>query len=299
LETDLKTPAKYGAHEVIYIRTRIEQPIGRDNLHREISLSTLQQYDPETTRLVTDERHAYYLFKRVFDFSVALVLLILLSPLFLLISVAIFVYSPGPVFFVQERVGAKRKIQKGQTRWERADFRCYKFRTMKLNADSSIHQAYIKALIENNEKQMQAAQIAATRPRGILNQEQLLAAQKAPTLPRKLVSDNRVIAPGKLLRKLSLDELPQLFNVLRGDMSLIGPRPAIPYEVEMYRPWHKLRLQAQPGISGLQQVTARSTADFDEQVMWDIAYIKDQSTWLDLKIALKTPLAVISARGAY
>lgn len=268
-------------------------------MQREISLSALQQYDPDTTHLVTDKRHVYYLFKRVFDFSVALFLLILLSPLLLLIAVAIFVYSPGPVFFVQERVGAKRKIQDGQTRWERADFRCYKFRTMKLNADSSIHRAYIKALIENNEEQMQAAQIAATRPRGTIGQERLLAAQRAPTLPRKLVNDDRVIAPGKILRKLSLDELPQLFNVLRGDMSLIGPRPAIPYEVEMYKPWHNLRLQAQPGISGLQQVTARSITDFDEQVMWDIAYIKDQSIWLDLKIALKTPLAVITARGAY
>jgi len=146
---------------------------------------------------------------------------------------------------------------------------------------------------------MQAVQIAATRPRGTLSQEQMMAAQTAPTLPRKLVYDERIIAPGRILRKLSLDELPQLWNVLRGDMSLIGPRPAIPYEVEMYKPWHKLRLQAQPGISGLQQITARSTANFDEQVMWDIEYIKQQSIWLDLKIALKTPLAVISAKGAY
>ena len=82
-------------------------------------------------------------------------------------------------------------------------------------------------------------------------------------------------------------------------MSLIGPRPAIPYEVEMYKPWHKLRLQAQPGISGLQQVTARCTTDFDEQVKLDIEYIENQSIWLDLKIAVKTPLAIISARGAH
>jgi lipopolysaccharide/colanic/teichoic acid biosynthesis glycosyltransferase len=268
-------------------------------LQRDISITTLQQYDPDTTHLVTDKRYVYYLIKRVFDFSVALLLLILLSPVLLLISIAIFIYSPGPVLFVQQRVGAKRQTRNGQTHWERADFRCYKFRTMKLNADSSVHQAYIKALIENNEDQMQAAQIAATRPRGTMSQEQLIAAQKAPTMPRKLVNDDRVIAPGKILRKLSLDELPQLLNVLRGDMSLIGPRPAIPYEVEMYKPWHKLRLQAQPGISGLQQVVARCTADFDEQVMWDIAYIKDQSIWLDLTIALKTPFAVISAKGAY
>lgn len=278
---------------------KIGDPIGRDVLQREISLSALQQYDPDTIHLVTDKGYGYYLIKRVFDFLGALFLLILLSPLLLFISIAIFVYSPGPVFFIQERVGAKRQNQNGHTSWKRVDFRCYKFRTMKINADSSIHQAYIKALIENNEGEMQAVQIAATRPRGTLSQEQLMAAQTAPTLPRKLVHDDRVIAPGRILRKLSLDELPQLWNVLRGDMSLIGPRPAIPYEVEMYRPWHKLRLQAQPGISGLQQIMARSTADFDEQVMWDIEYIKQQSIWLDLKIALKTPLAVISAKGAY
>lgn len=265
----------------------------------EISLATLPEYDSDSVNLISGSRHGYYLAKRVFDFVVALFLLILLSPLFVLISFLIFVYSPGPVFFLQERVGAKRQVHNGRVCWKQENFRCYKFRTMKVNNDSSIHQAYIKALIENNEEKMQVAQIAATRPRGALNQEQLIAAQTAPTLPRKLVNDARIITPGKILRKLSLDELPQLWNVLRGDMSLIGPRPAIPYEVEMYKPWHKLRLQAQPGISGLQQVTARSTANFDEQVKWDIAYIKHQSIWLDLKIAIKTPLAIISVRGAY
>ena len=268
-------------------------------MQREISLTALHEHDADAFHLVAESRRGYYLIKRLFDFFSALFLLILLSPFLLFISIAIFIYSPGPVFFIQERVGAKRETRNGRLYWKKANFRCYKFRTMKINADSSIHQAYIKALIENNEGQMQAVQIAATRPRGLVSQEQLIAAQKAPTLPRKLVNDERVIAPGKILRKLSLDELPQLWNVLRGDMSLIGPRPAIPYEVEMYKPWHRLRLQAQPGISGLQQVTARCTADFDEQVKLDIAYIEQQSIWLDLKIALKTPLAVIFARGAY
>src|SRR5262249_37268368 len=147
--------------------------------------------------------------------------------------------------------------------------------------------------------QMQAVQEAATRPRGLVSPEQLIAAQMAPTRPRKLVDDERVIAPGRILRKLSLDELPQLWNVLHGEMSMIGPRPAISYEVEMYKPWHKLRLQAQPGISGLQQITARCTADFDEQVKLDLEYIEQQSIWLDLKIALKTPMAIIGASGAY
>jgi lipopolysaccharide/colanic/teichoic acid biosynthesis glycosyltransferase len=265
----------------------------------EISLFSLQECDSEALNLTSASKQSYYLVKRVFDFLGALILLILLSPLFLLIACIVFIYSPGPVLFVQERVGAKRRIYNGRSHWERVSFRCYKFRTMKLNNDPAIHQAYIKALIENNEEQMQAVQQAATRPRGSVSQEQLSAAQKAPTQPRKLVNDERVIAPGKILRKLSLDELPQLWNVLRGDMSLIGPRPAIPYEVEMYKTWHELRLQAQPGISGLQQVKARCTADFDEQVKLDIAYIKHQSIWLDLKIAIQTPLAIISSRGAY
>ena len=268
-------------------------------MQREVSLIRIHEYDAEALHRIADSRRGYYLIKRLFDFFCALILLFLLSPLFLCISIAIFIYSPGPILFTQERVGAKREIQNGRLSWKKVHFRCYKFRTMKLNADSSIHQAYIKALIENDEGQMRAVQEAATRPRGRVSPEQVAAAQLAPTLPRKLVDDDRVIAPGKILRKLSLDELPQLWNVLRGDMSMIGPRPAIPYEVEMYKPWHKLRLQAQPGISGLQQVTARCTADFDEQVKLDIAYIEEQSIWLDLKIALKTPLAIISGRGAY
>jgi lipopolysaccharide/colanic/teichoic acid biosynthesis glycosyltransferase len=151
---------------------------------------------------------------------------------------------------------------------------------MKINADPSIHQKYIKALIENDEAQMTAI-------------------QGAPTQPRKLVNDPRIIHPGKLLRKLSLDELPQFWNVLRGDMSLVGPRPAISYEVEMYKPWHLRRLDAQPGITGLQQVTERCTTDFDQQVKLDIEYVDTQSLWLDVKIIIKTPLAVFSTKGAY
>lgn len=115
---------------------------------------------------------------------------------------------------------------------------------------------------------------------------------------RKLTNDPRIIAPGKFLRKFSLDELPQLWNVLRGDMSLIGPRPALPYEVEVYEPWHLQRLEAQPGISGLQQVQARCAATFDEQVKLDLEYINNQSLWQDLMIALKTPLMILSTKGA-
>ncbi len=253
---------------------------------------TAAEYLEPAGRLITSERRAYYAAKRVFDAVVAGTLLILLSPIMLLVAIAIVVYSPGPIFFVQERVGAKRRTEGGKAVWEPVHFRCFKFRTMKVNADSAIHQAYIRALIDNNEEQMRAVQekaSAAQKPAG----------QPAENQARKLTDDARIIRPGKIVRKLSLDELPQLWNVLIGDMSLIGPRPAIPYEVEMYKPWHRLRLQAQPGLSGLQQVTARCTKDFDEQVRLDIEYIKNQSFWLDLRIAFKTPFSIIFARGAY
>jgi lipopolysaccharide/colanic/teichoic acid biosynthesis glycosyltransferase len=255
----------------------------------------------ETTvlRLEDVDRRDYYTVKRLVDFTISLLLLIFLSPLMLVIALLIFIYSPGPLFFIQERVGAKREYLNGRLRWKKVPFYCYKFRTMKLNADPAIHQAYIKALIENDQDQMDALQNAPTRPQDLLSQEKFTAMQNAPTIPRKLVNDSRIIAPGKLLRKLSLDELPQLWNVIRGDMSLVGPRPAIPYEVEMYKPWHLQRLNAQPGITGLQQVTARCTVDFDQQIKFDILYIENQSIWLDLKIILKTPFAIISTKGAY
>jgi lipopolysaccharide/colanic/teichoic acid biosynthesis glycosyltransferase len=170
---------------------------------------------------------------------------------------------------------------------------------MKVNADPSIHREYIKALIENNHDQMLAIQNVATRPRKDVRTEAILAVQDVATRPRKLIDDARIIAPGKFLRKFSLDELPQLWNVVRGDMSLIGPRPAIPYEVEMYKPWHMERLHAQPGITGLQQVMARCITDFDEQVKYDVEYINRQSLALDLEIAIKTPLAIMKAKGAH
>ncbi|MBI5351483.1 MAG: sugar transferase [Chloroflexi bacterium] len=240
----------------------------------------LEKSSANALYLVSKGRNAYYIAKRIIDIAVSLFLLVLLSPLMILTAISIYLYSPGPILFIQERVGAKRQINGKYSYWKRVFFRCYKFRTMKINADPSIHQAYVKALIENDEAQMTAL-------------------QGAPTQPRKLVNDSRIIRPGKLLRKLSLDELPQFWNVLCGDMSLVGPRPAIPYEVEMYKPWHLQRLEAQPGITGLQQVTARCTTNFDQQVQFDIEYINKQSLWLDLKIIVKTPMAVMSTTGAH
>ena len=224
-------------------------------------------------------RRMYFAAKRAADILISAFLLLVFSPLLLIIAAAIWIYSPGPIFFRQERVGARRVRHGKGFRWERITFQCLKFRTMHANADSAVHKAYVQALIENDQTKMEAIQ------------------GKDTTL-RKLVHDSRITRPGRLLRKLSLDELPQLWNVLRGEMSLVGPRPAIPYEVEVYRPWHLRRLQAQPGITGLQQITARCTADFDEQVRLDILYIEQQSLWMDFLIMLKTPLVIISTKGA-
>ncbi len=229
-------------------------------------------------RLVDHE--AYYIAKRVLDIVFASALLILLSPLLLLIAIAIKLYSPGPVLFVQERVGADRTMGAGAWHWRKRTFRCLKFRTMHVDCDPSIHRAFVKALIDNNRGQIEGLQ-----------------GRSSPI--RKLLNDPRITRPGRLLRRLSLDELPQFWNVVRGDMSLVGPRPAIPYEVEMYKSWHLRRLQAKPGLTGLQQITARCTVDFDEQVKLDLQYIEHQSLWLDLMIILKTPFAILQSRGAY
>jgi lipopolysaccharide/colanic/teichoic acid biosynthesis glycosyltransferase len=249
-------------------------------MQNESHFDLIREHDPNALSLALEDRANYYIAKRMIDFVLAFILLILLSPLMLLTAIAILIYSPGPIFFKQERVGAMRQSHKGHFYWKRVTFPCYKFRTMKMDADPSVHQAYVKALIENDEAQMNVL-------------------QGAPVQPRKLVNDPRITRPGKFLRKSSLDELPQLWNVLLGDMSLVGPRPAIPYEVEMYKSWHLRRLEARPGITGLQQVTARSTADFDQQIQLDIEYVDNQSLWLDVKIIFKTPSIVISTTGAH
>ena len=248
-------------------------------MQSEAVIELIRKSDPNALSLVTENNDGYYVAKRLLDFVIAFVLLTLLAPIMLLIAVTIILYSPGPVFFVQERVGAKRQRRGNHSYWRKVNFRCYKFRTMRIDADSSLHQAYMRALIENDHEKMAELQGQETKI-------------------RKLVRDPRITRPGKFLRKSSLDELPQLWNVLRGEMSLVGPRPAIPYEVELYKSWYLRRLEAQPGITGLQQVTARSTFDFDQQMRLDTQYVQNRSFWLDLKIMLKTPFVIISTKGA-
>jgi exopolysaccharide biosynthesis polyprenyl glycosylphosphotransferase len=205
--------------------------------------------------------------KRLLDITASSALLLLASPLFLLIAMLVKLKSPGPVFFRQARVGALGK-----------PFTMLKFRTMHLHADHAIHKEFVSQLIKG-----------AAPSGGDVTQ----AAQF------KIVDDPRVTAIGRLLRKTSLDELPQLWNVLRGDMSLVGPRPPLAYEVEQYKPWHYRRvLEAKPGMTGLWQVSGRSRTTFDDMVRLDLRYAKNPSAWQDIKILAATPKAVISGKGA-
>jgi lipopolysaccharide/colanic/teichoic acid biosynthesis glycosyltransferase len=206
--------------------------------------------------------------KRAFDIIGSLGAMILFLPFFLIIPLAIKLTSPGPVFFRQERLG-----QLGRP------FTFLKFRSMKVNNDDEIHRKFIKDFI--------ADKIATN-------------ASDKGTAVYKIQSDPRLTPIGSFLRKSSLDELPQFINVLKGDMSLVGPRPPIPYEVVNYDLWHRRRVLAQkPGITGLWQVTGRSLTTFDGMVRLDLQYSRKRSLWLDIKLLLATPMAVIRGKGAY
>jgi lipopolysaccharide/colanic/teichoic acid biosynthesis glycosyltransferase len=226
--------------------------------------------------VTSPSRHYFYL-KRLMDLVLTLVGLILVLPLMLLIAVLIKVDSRGPIFFVQERAGARRRRVNGQITWEIPPFKMIKFRSMYQNAGQSLHEEYIKAYVEGRESPEPADGIVSIH---------------------KLQHDPRVTRVGRFIRKTSLDELPQLFNVLRGEMSLVGPRPVPTYEFESYQPWHRERMNALPGISGLWQVTARCQVPFNEQIQLDIDYVRHQSLLLDISILLRTIPAVISGRGA-
>jgi lipopolysaccharide/colanic/teichoic acid biosynthesis glycosyltransferase len=224
----------------------------------------------------------YFIFKRWLDFILAAVLLVLIAPLLLVIAAFICLDSPGSPIFQQQRVGAKYRIINGKVVWENRPFTVYKFRSMYTNGDVSRHRAFVQSFIRKDYETMNELQGQDITESGMY----------------KLQKDPRITRMGEFLRKTSLDELPQFWNVLIGDMSLVGPRPAIPYEVDVYEQWHRRRLEALPGITGLWQVSARSSVDFDTMVRLDIAYIESQSLSTDLKILLKTPLVVLHGKGA-
>lgn len=209
--------------------------------------------------------------KRAMDVVGSVVGLLLFSPLFLIIPLLIRCTSAGPVLFKQERIG-----QFGRR------FTFLKFRSMYTNNDDSIHRRFLKQFISGDR--------SCVRDDG--------AGARAPVY--KITQDPRITPIGHLLRKTSMDELPQFINVLKGEMSLVGPRPPIPYEFDDYDIWHRYRLlKMKPGITGLWQVKGRSLTSFDGMVRFDINYIRNWSLWLDIKILLLTPFAVIKCRGAY
>jgi lipopolysaccharide/colanic/teichoic acid biosynthesis glycosyltransferase len=213
------------------------------------------------------EKRSLLVIKRVMDIVGSSFLLFLCAPLLVAIAIAVRFSSKGPILFRQQRVG-----QYGRR------FTFLKFRSMRVDNDSSVHREYVTRLIQGDAEKVQA--------RG------------SGKSVYKLANDKRITPVGAFLRKTSLDELPQFFNVLLGDMSLVGPRPPIPYELAAYQTWHRRRvLEVKPGITGLWQVTGRSRVTFDDMVRLDLRYATSWSPWLDLKILLRTPAAVI--KGAY
>ena len=207
--------------------------------------------------------------KRVMDVAGSAALLLALSPLLAAIAAIIKLTSKGPVIFEQERLGRFG-----------ARFKCLKFRTMFTNNDPKIHQEFIQQFISGKEEC------------GKDNESQQAV--------YKIINDPRVTPIGAFLRKTSLDELPQFWNVLRGEMSLVGPRPPVPYEFEIYDIWHRRRvLDIKPGVTGLWQVSGRSRTRFDDMVRLDLRYSQPWSLWLDLKILTSTPRAVFGGDGAY
>ncbi len=212
------------------------------------------------------QRTIYDAIKRGLDVIGSLTLLLMLSPLLLLIVVLLKLTSRGPVIFRQVRIGQMMK-----------PFTMLKFRTMYSGTDHRVHHEFVSRFIKASGQ----------------------VHEPGKNRFFKLTNDPRVTPVGRVLRKTSLDELPQLWNVLRGDMSLVGPRPPLPYELEQYKPWHRRRvLEAKPGITGLWQVAGRSRTTFDEMVRLDLRYARTRSLWNDLKILLATPAAVISGKGA-
>ena len=216
-------------------------------------------------------RKVFRIMKRVMDVSGGLTALLLFAPVFLVIAVAIKATSKGPVLFRQRRIGQYGK-----------SFVFLKFRSMYVNSDAAAHKEYVTQLIAGRALKQSAT--GQSKVDGVY----------------KLTKDPRITPVGSFLRKTSLDELPQFINVIKGEMSLVGPRPPVPYEVEAYELWHRSRLlEAKPGITGLWQVSGRSRVKFDDMVRLDLHYARNWSPWMDLKILLRTPGAVVLGEGAY
>ena len=200
--------------------------------------------------------------RRTLDIGVAAVVLLLMAPVIAVVALTVRLSSPGPVFFRQRRLGRSMR-----------PFTVLKVRTMRADADSALHRDYVRSLIGTD------------------------APENPPDNLYKLVVDPRVTKVGRVLRSWSLDEIPQLWNVLRGQMSLVGPRPVIEYEVEQYPDWYLRRFAVKPGLTGLWQVSGRNERTYEEMVRFDIEYAERRSLWLDLRILARTAIVVMRRQG--
>jgi undecaprenyl-phosphate galactose phosphotransferase len=203
--------------------------------------------------------------KHALDALITLPLFIILSPLFLLIALAIKLDSRGPVFYRAKAVGKNGKV-----------FSMFKFRSMTVGSSSEVHRKFVTKLIKGE-----------------------IGREDGNVRPLKITEDSRVTRVGKLLRKFSLDELPQLINVLMGEMSLVGPRPCLPYEFEIYEEWYKKRVSVRAGITGLWQVTGRSEVSFEDMILLDLYYIYNRNLAIDFNILFETIFVVLGKKGAY
>ncbi len=237
-----------------------------DSTHK---IQHLAQSDSGKPRITVRERSGWERFiKRFADASISLAVLVVGFPFLFAIALLIKVTSKGPVFFTQERIGE-----------DGDNFTLFKFRTMRTDCDDTLHREFTREFIQGQ------------LPKSTLDGK---AAK-----PYKLKDDPRVTAVGGFLRRTSLDEIPQFINVLKGEMSIVGPRPPLAYEYEYYEDWHKLRMTVRPGLTGLWQVSGRSSVPFHEMVMLDLYYIENWSLRLDLRIMLQTVPVMLAGTGGY
>jgi lipopolysaccharide/colanic/teichoic acid biosynthesis glycosyltransferase len=273
-----EAPAKGAAKVLQRLRRDLGRRIGDEAL---AALSIrLYAHDPQASRddpslpgvdvlveAIADERRrpGRDAAKRALDILGSLGLLLLFGPVLLAVLAAVKWTSPGPALFRQLRIG-----RRGQP------FTMLKFRSMYANAGHGVHQDYVSWFIKSSGKQ-----------------------ERTGNEVFKLTNDPRITPVGHFIRRTSLDELPQFLNVLRGDMSLVGPRPPLAFEVEQYQPWHRRRvLEAKPGVTGLWQVEGRSRTTFDEMVRLDLRYARTYSLWMDIRILAATPRAMLTGKGA-
>lgn len=229
---------------------------------------------PDISSKTFGERLADLTLKRAFDIVCASALLIVASPIIALAALLIKLESKGPAIFIQERVGARYQKKDGRIVWKTCLFRCYKLRTMRNGSNPDVHKEYLFRFRNG---------LTGPGPR---------------RAPYKLDRDPRITRIGHWLRRASLDELPQLLNVIKGEMSLVGPRPVPVYEIDLYDEPHFNRLAARPGITGLWQVYGRSRVTFEQMIEMDIEYARHSCLWCDLKLLMLTIHSVVSRKGA-